>query len=168
MDNLTQFISQNLLLCIVFAVLILAYIIFEAYQVKAQGYYLSVQDAIRISNRDKGVFLDVRDDEAYHHKHIVGAIHLSMDDLKSNNTKFLKKYISTAIILYWTDKVNAKAAYDILIKDGYSKLYVLKGGFKQWCLDKMPVDSKSMSTNVSENKKQDRHKSIEQRKTRGK
>ena len=103
MDNLTQFISQNLLLCIVFAVLVLAYIIFEAYQVKAQGYYLSVQDAIRISNRDKGVFLDVRDDESYHHKHIVGAIHLSMDDLKSNNTKVLKKYINTAIILYCTD-----------------------------------------------------------------
>ena len=161
MANLTQFISQNLLLCIFFVVLILVYIGFEAYQVKAQGYYLSVQDAVRISNRGKGLFLDIREDKAYHQKHIVGAMHSSIDRLKSN-TKFLKKYTNTPIILYCTDNINAKAAYDILRKDGYSQLYVLKGGFKQWCLDKMPVDHKSTDINVSEDKKRDHRKNIEQ------
>lgn len=152
MANLTQFFTQNLLLCTFFVALILIYIAFEAYQTKLQGYYLSVQDAIRISNRDKGLFLDVREDTAYIQNHIVGAVHSSIDNLKSS-TKFLKKYTNNPIIVYCSDNVGAKTAYDILRKNSYSNVYVLKGGFKQWCLDKMPVDNTSNAVNLSVNKK---------------
>lgn len=146
MDNLIDFILHNSLLCIFIILLILMYIAFELYQAKGQNYYVSVQDAIQIYNHEKGIFLDVRDNKKYRKSHILGAISFSIDDLKSN-AKFLKKYINTPVIVYSTDNIKAKSAYDILIKNGYSKSYVLKGGFKQWYLDKMPIDSKLVTSN---------------------
>ena len=140
MDNLIQLILQNFLISIFFVFLVLIYICFEVCQAKNLDRYLSVQDAIIISNREKGIFLDVRDDKSYSQKHIVGAIHVNTDDLKSS-MKILKRYINTPAILYCRDNSNTKAVYNTLVKNGHRRLYILKGGFKQWCSDKMPVES---------------------------
>ncbi|WP_119342816.1 rhodanese-like domain-containing protein [Facilibium subflavum] len=141
MANLTTFIGQNLWLCIAFIAVILIYLIFEIRHMTTQKHTITVQDAISLSNRQRAVFLDIRDDKAYNQKHIVGAIHATIEQLKSS-TKILKKHQNVPIIVYCDEGVRAKSACQLLKENGFNA-YVLKGGLNQWLKDSMPVDNKS-------------------------
>lgn len=141
MSNLSQFISANLLLCTVFVLAVLVYLIFEIRQARSGRFQLSTQAAISLTNREKGIFLDIRDGKQYNESHIVGAINSPFANLKSS-TKFLNKYKNAPIVVYCITGSQSANACDLLKKDGYDKAYTLKGGFKQWLNDKLPIDSK--------------------------
>ena len=140
MSNLMLFIQHNLLLCISLIIAIIIYIIFELRQSKANANSVCSQDAINLNSRKKGVFLDIRDGKSYNAAHIVGALHTSIENLKSS-TKFLKKHQKNPIIIYCSTGAQAQLAYQLLKKDGFEQLYVLKGGFKQWLKDQLPIQS---------------------------
>ncbi len=155
MSNLSQFIAANWLLCAAFIIMLIIYFVYEFRLASAGRFNLQAQDAINLANRNKGVFLDIRDDEAYSKAHIVGAIHATIDTLKSN-TKMLNKHKEAPIIIYCDNGVTAKSAYQLLKKEGFSKVYVLKGGLKSWRAEKLPVDAKKIAqttTNTLPNKK---------------
>ncbi len=141
MSNLSHFISQNILLCLVFIFAILVYIVFELRQTKYQRFSLSAQDAINLNNREKGIFLDIRDGKDYNQGHIIGAINSAIANLKSS-TKFLNKYKSLPIVIYCDTGTRSTVVYKMLKKDGFDKVYVLKGGFKQWLNNNLPIDKK--------------------------
>ncbi|WP_119329581.1 rhodanese-like domain-containing protein [Cysteiniphilum halobium] len=144
MSNLSHFISQNLMLCIIFVVAILVYLGYEIRQAKSGRFQLSIQNAINLTNRDKGIFLDIRDNKLFNESHIVGAINSSVTELKEN-TKILNKYKNNPIIIYCETGSQSAGVCDLLKKAGFDKLYTLKGGFKQWLQDKLPTESKTES-----------------------
>ncbi|WP_440651852.1 rhodanese-like domain-containing protein [Cysteiniphilum sp. 19S12-1] len=154
MSNLSHFISQNLILCIIFVLAILIYLGYEIRQAKSSRFQLSIQDAINITNRDKGVFLDIRDSKLFNESHIVGAINSSVDELKEN-TKTLNKYKNNPIVVYCATGAQSASACDLLKKAGFDKLYTLKGGFKQWLQDKLPTDNKTVAHNEMNTDKKD-------------
>lgn len=146
MSNLSHFISQNLILCIIFALAILIYLGYEIHQAKSGRFQLSIQDAINLTNRDKGIFLDIRDSKTFNERHIVGAINSSMAELKEN-TKILNKYKNNPIVVYCATGSQSASVCDLLKKTGFDKLYTLKGGFKQWLQDKLPTENKNEAHN---------------------
>lgn len=152
MSNLSQFISGNLLLCIVFVLAILIYLAYEIRQAKFGRLQLSVQEAINLANREKGIFLDIRNRNLYNESHIIGAVNSSSTEIKLS-TKALDKYKNNPIIIYCTTDAESASACDLLKKNGFDKIYTLKGGFKQWLQNKLPLDTKLQKTEPKAEKK---------------
>ncbi|MED7819543.1 MULTISPECIES: rhodanese-like domain-containing protein [unclassified Francisella] len=137
MENLGYFVSQNLVFCLSFIVLLAIYIVFELTQTKKSQYTLSVTDAVTTVNRGKGVYLDLRDQEAFAKAHIIGAQNIQLDEI-SQKHKRLAKYQSKPIVIYGD---NATKAMQELRKEGFEQVFILKGGLGAWMQASYPVKS---------------------------
>lgn len=142
MSNISYFISENLLLCSSFLFAILIYTIYEIYHVKLVKSQITSKDAINLSNRNKGIFLDVRDNDLYCKSHVIGAINRTVSEIKSD-TDVLKKFKKNPLIIYCTSGNQSTYIYKLLKKRGFNNIYILQGGIKQWMQDKLPIDINS-------------------------
>ncbi|MDA7742146.1 rhodanese-like domain-containing protein [Francisellaceae bacterium] len=142
MANLSTFISANLWLCLGFILLLVIYLIFEFSLSSKNSNSVTSQEAIALSNREKGIFLDIRDGKEYNDGHIVGAIHTTVGNLKES-TKVLTKHKSHPIIIYNNNDQNTKAAFDLLVAAGFEQATTLRGGYAQWKTDNLPTEKKS-------------------------
>lgn len=137
MENLGYFISQNLLFCLFFILLIAIYILFELTQTKKSQFTLSVADAVITVNKGRGVYLDVRDQESFSEVHIIGAQNIQFEEITIKHNK-LSKYKTKPIVVYGD---NAKKAMQQLHKEGFEQVFVLKGGLAAWLQASYPVKS---------------------------
>lgn len=137
MENLSYFVSQNLLFCLSFILLLAIYILFELTQTKKAQFTLSVADAVITVNKGKGVYLDVRDQESFSEAHIIGAQNIQFDKIAIKHNK-LSKYKAKPIVVYGD---NAEKAMQQLHKEGFEQVFVLKGGLAAWLQASYPVKS---------------------------
>lgn len=137
MENLGYFVSQNLLFCLSFILLLAIYILFELTQTKKAQFTLSVADAVITVNKGKGVYLDVRDRESFSEAHIIGAQNIQFDKIAIKHNK-LSKYKAKPIVVYGD---NAEKAMQQLHKEGFEQVFVLKGGLAAWLQASYPVKS---------------------------
>lgn len=94
--------------------------------------------AAALTNHEKTLVLDIRDDKEYSDGHIVNAMHIPLSELDSKLSK-LEKYKDKAIIAYCRSGHRSRAACMKLHKAGFTSLYNLRGGIMAWQRDKMPV-----------------------------
>ncbi|ORM38864.1 sulfurtransferase [Francisella endosymbiont of Ornithodoros moubata] len=137
MENLGYFVSQNLLFCLSFILLLAIYILFELTQTKKAQFTLSVADAVITVNKGRGVYLDVRDQESFSEAHIIGAQNIQFDEITIKHNK-LSKYKAKPIVVYGD---NAEKAMQQLHKEGFEQVFVLKGGLAAWLQASYPVKS---------------------------
>ncbi|MFV9972136.1 MAG: rhodanese-like domain-containing protein [Francisella endosymbiont of Hyalomma asiaticum] len=137
MENLGYFVSQNLLFCLSFILLLAIYILFELTQTKKAQFTLSVADAVITVNKGRGVYLDVRDQESFSEAHIIGAQNIQFDEIAIKHNK-LSKYKAKPIVIYGD---NAEKAMQQLHKEGFEQVFVLKGGLAAWLQASYPVKS---------------------------
>lgn len=141
-DNIITLVHENMLLSIVFLALVILYILFELSQMRFKSDGISPQKAIFMLNRERAVFLDIRDKESYQKGHIVDAISSDIKALKES-TQFLQKYKKRPIIVYCDKGISAKEAVLVLKKDGFEHVYNLNGGLGGWKEEKLPVHTKA-------------------------
>ena len=137
MENLGYFVSQNLVFCLSFILLLAIYIVFELTQTKKSQYTLSVADAVMTVNKGKGVYLDLRGQEAFAKAHIIGAQNIQLDEISQKHKK-MAKYKSKPVVVYGE---NATKAMQELRKEGFEQVFVLKGGLAAWMQASYPVKS---------------------------
>lgn len=152
-NNVLTIVTENIALSSLLIALVIIYIVFEIVQLKKHAFGVSPHHAIRLINREKALFLDVRDEESYQKGHIVGAISTSIDALKTS-TDFLQKYKKRPLIVYCERGNRSKIAVDLLKKAGFEVVHNLTGGISQWKADKLPLHTKiSSSQKQKENTK---------------
>ncbi|AJC48350.1 rhodanese-like domain-containing protein [Allofrancisella guangzhouensis] len=139
MENLGYFVSQNLFFCVSFILVLAIYIVFELTQSKKSQYNLSAVEAVATVNRNKGIYLDIRDYEQYSKAHIIGAQNININDLADKHKKLAKS--KTKPIVIYGDQ--AEKAMQLLRKEGFEQVYVLKDGLKAWLQASYPVKSLS-------------------------
>lgn len=139
MENLGIFVSQNLLFCLSFILLLAIYIVFELTQTKKSQYLLSAAEAVMTVNKGKGVYLDVRDQDAFGSAHIIGAQNIQLDEITQKQKK-LAKYKAKPVVIYGD---NAQKAMLEMRKAGFEQIFVLKGGLAEWLKASYPVKSSS-------------------------
>jgi thiosulfate/3-mercaptopyruvate sulfurtransferase len=137
MENVIIFVQQNIMFCISFVLILAIYIGFELTQAKKSKTGLSLSDAVLAVNKNKGLYLDVRDEETYKKAHIIGARNISFDELGTKHQKLVKNK-SNPIVVYGD---NAEKAMLLLRKEGFEQVYTLKGGLSAWMQASYPVKS---------------------------
>ncbi len=105
---------------------------------RKSGPSLTPQQAINMINREEGLFVDLRDAEAFKQGHIVGALHIPASKVESRLTE-LEKYKSKPIVLVCKMGQQAGAAGKQLKTEGFEQVYKMNGGMAEWSNLQLPT-----------------------------
>ncbi len=135
MDQLIEFAQQHILLVsafiLVFGLLIWDYL----YQAKNN---INTAKAIDLMNNREAVIIDVRPMADYNKGHILNAINLPLNSLKTQLNQ-IKKYQNKPIIVACRSGAQSSMACKQLRENGFAEVYNLSGGILSWESANMPV-----------------------------
>lgn len=119
---------MNLLVTII--VLIVLFIGWSVYKSIRLGKFLVILDEEEFrENYRKAQLIDVREPGEFDNGHILGARNIPMTQLKQ---RLVEVRPDKPVYLYCQGSGRSSRAAQMLHKQGYEKLFQLKGGFKNW------------------------------------
>jgi rhodanese-related sulfurtransferase len=137
MDQLLEYIRHNPW-PVALAVVTLAAVLFYEMRLRTQNTAsVAPQDAIRMMNQGATV-LDLRAQQAYDDGHINGARHFEAAQILDASDS-LKRYRERPLILYCDRGTVAAAAVRTLTRQGFTKVFTLRGGLNAWRAEKLPL-----------------------------
>ena len=90
---------------------------------------IQVEEAAKMLDSGKALFVDVRDPASYEAAHIPGAFFLN----DSNVEEFVKKREKTKpVVVYCYHGHTSHGAAAYLTDQGFKEVYSVMGGFEQW------------------------------------
>ncbi|HEY3809208.1 MAG TPA: rhodanese-like domain-containing protein [Steroidobacteraceae bacterium] len=98
---------------------------------------LPPQEVIRLMNQG-ATLLDLRQADEYAAGHISGARHFDAAQIDSA-TDTLKRYKERPLIVYCDKGVTASVAVRRLVRQGFTKVFNLRGGLAAWRAENLPL-----------------------------
>jgi rhodanese-related sulfurtransferase len=138
MEQFGEFVTNHLLL---FGALVLVLVMLFANLAEglnAAAREVSPQAAVLLMNRDGAVVVDVRSQADFKNGHIVGAINVPEASLAGEN-KALTPHRERPLLLYCATGMVSGRVGRVLKKQGFSKLFALKGGVAAWQQENLPL-----------------------------
>jgi rhodanese-related sulfurtransferase len=132
------FISEQWVL--VFALLLSLNLLLFTESRKA-GPALSPQQAINLTNREGGVFLDVREAKEYKRAHITEAVNIPIANLQGRLGE-LENYRDKPVIVVCRMGTSASTAVKQLRANGFPQAQRMAGGMMSWDEQRLPVTNK--------------------------
>jgi len=99
---------------------------------------LGTHDATRLMNDENPVVLDVREVKEAAVGRLPNAVHIPLSDLKTRVGE-LAKSTKRPVIVYCDRGQRSRGAVGVLGKNGFERIYVLRGGFNAWREAGLPV-----------------------------
>ena len=139
MDQLIEFIGNHPLMTgawvALFAMLVYSYVSSAISPVKEVG----THDATMMINKEDAVVLDIRPAADFKKGHILGAKQIKQEQLSKGEFTALEKSKDKPIIVVCAMGMTAKKTATQMIKAGFTKVSVLKGGMGEWQNSSLPV-----------------------------
>ena len=104
---------------------------------KKGGKKISPQSLISLTNKDEAFVVDLRDSEQFHSGHITGSINIPFINLNKRSNEIPQD--KEAVILVCEMGSVSPNAGEILMKEGYKDLLILKGGINEWRIQNLPL-----------------------------
>lgn len=137
MDRLLTYYAQHPYLATFALVTGLAALLHEFYLRTQNVGAIAPQEAIRLMNQGAAL-LDLRAPEAYASGHINGARNFDTSQIL-NGAETLKRYREKPVIIF-SDSTNvAAAAVRTLTRQGFTKVFSLRGGLAAWRAQNLPL-----------------------------
>lgn len=134
-----QFVIQNWILSGLFLLLIIAIIWFETRTVVGGIVKIDGQDLVHLINRENATVVDIRDKGTFQEGHIIGAMNLPTAVVTEKTKKLQKLKNKVLVIVCPNGQASLKIAQQ-LKKEGFEKLYILKGGMAAWKSISLPLE----------------------------
>jgi rhodanese-related sulfurtransferase len=139
--RIVEFVGNHPILILAFVVT-LALLLFTELRRHLSGLKsVGPTEAIQISNREQGVFLDIRGENDFSAGHIPEAINIPLKQLPQRVAE-LKKHKNRPVIAYCRSGTTAGAAGSVLKKNGFENVYNLGGGITAWQKANLPLSKK--------------------------
>lgn len=138
MEGYLAFLLQHGELALATAGVLALIIFYELREHAREITHLSPQKAVEIVNRQKGVFIDIREANLFKEGHVLNAISLPLSELERHPAK-IDKYKAQPIILIGQLGNQSARALKLLAKHGCESVYTLKGGMGAWQLAGFPI-----------------------------
>jgi rhodanese-related sulfurtransferase len=116
---------------------VLAVLVYELRERARSVGAVSPQDTVRLMNQGAAL-LDVRSAEDYTTGHIRGARSVPLERL-ADGLEGLKRHKDKPVIVYCERGVSATGATRQLKKQGFSRVFNLRGGLNAWRAEHLPV-----------------------------
>jgi rhodanese-related sulfurtransferase len=104
---------------------------------KKGGKKISPQSLISLTNKDEAFVVDLRDSEQFHSGHITGSINIPFINLNKRSNE-IPQNKESVILVCEMGGVSPNAG-EILMKEGYKDLLILKGGINEWRIQNLPL-----------------------------
>ena len=142
MDQVTEFVSNNLILfAALFGVLIML-IKAELDHQSSKGLFISPATAIRLmNNHEDALIIDIRTSAEYEKGHIKGAKNIPLSEMASGIDKYSSDK-NKAVLLYCNAGNTTTRAIKLLKKAGFENINNLEGGIAAWKEANMPLSKK--------------------------
>lgn len=139
MQEYIEFIQAHPVLSLAWVLLFIAVIITSVKAGFSKIKNISTQQVTMLINRDNAKIIDVRSKEEFKKGHIVNAINVPMAEIKNNQVTQLENYKLSPIVLVCNAGVTSSQAGHLLEKQGFEKLFSLKGGMGDWLAANLPI-----------------------------
>lgn len=137
MDRLLEYTRHNPWPAALAVIAFLAVLFYELRLRQQHTASVAPQEAIRMMNQGATV-LDLRPQEAYTDGHINGARHFEVGQILEG-AESLKRYKERPLILYCDRGTVASAAMRTLSRQGFTKVFTLRGGLAAWRAENLPL-----------------------------
>ncbi len=101
------------------------------------GKKISAQSLIKLCNNDEAVLIDLRSSDLFNSGHITSSINIPLSDILKRSNEINNS--NKKIILICEMGNSAPNAGEILQKEGFDDLLILKGGINEWRLENLPL-----------------------------
>ena len=101
------------------------------------GKKISTQQLISLCNQDKAFLIDLRDSESFKNGSITNSFNIPSNDLIRRSNEINQKEKSIVLICEM-GSVSPNSG-EILQKEGFEDILILKGGINQWKMDNLPL-----------------------------
>jgi rhodanese-related sulfurtransferase len=137
MDRLLDFASHHPWLATATAVLAALVAVYEMRMRSESLRAVSPQELIRLMNQG-ALVLDLRPAEQYQTGHLNGARQMSGEQILSAGDT-LKKHKEKTVVVYDDSGALGAAAVRQLSAQGFSRVFLLRGGLSAWRADNLPL-----------------------------
>ena len=142
MEQLSEFVQNNLLLFAALLGVLVMLIKAELDHQASKGLLVNASAAIRLMNNSKeALIIDIRSESEYKTGHIKGAKNAPLKGFSSNIKKY-SEYKSRPVLVYCNSGNTALRAIKTLKKEGFEKINNLEGGIAAWKEANMPLTKK--------------------------
>ena len=100
---------------------------------------LSTQELTFVVNKEEGIVVDIRQEKEFRASHILDAKHLASEKANKSDFASLEKFKDKPIIVVCTAGISAAKVANLLLKAGFNKVNLLKGGMNAWVNAGLPV-----------------------------
>ncbi|MBM3389543.1 MAG: rhodanese-like domain-containing protein [Betaproteobacteria bacterium] len=102
---------------------------------------VSVSEAVRLINREKGVLVDIRDAATFAAGHATGSRHVPLEQISlPTPSAALPSNKGLPVILLCDSGSRASKAATLLRKSGYERAVPVQGGMAAWREAQLPVE----------------------------
>lgn len=143
MQQLFEFIINHWILVSLLLVII-GLLIYEESKGTVQGVrHLSPQQVVDLMNRENAIVVDIRDKTTYQKGHIINAMNILPSEFEEGNKQLAAlKNKEQAIVVVCSKGQASIAAAAKLLKQGFTKVYGLRGGLDAWRGANLPLVKK--------------------------
>ena len=142
MEQFITFASNNGLLSAVWVALVVMIIVTTIRINLSPIKQISSQELTFLMNKEEGITVDVRSEKDFNAGHILDAISLSNDKITKNGFVSLEKHKEKPIIVVCSAGLSATKVANDLLKAGFARINILKGGMGAWTSAGLPVTKK--------------------------
>ncbi|RTZ71511.1 MAG: rhodanese-like domain-containing protein [Gammaproteobacteria bacterium] len=139
MEQLTEFVTNHLLLVLTFVGLAGA-LIWNVFFDPVNKNAVTPLQSTALINHEDAVVVDVRSIAEFNKGHIVNAINIPLNGL-GKQLQQLEKYKERPIIIACKSGSRSGMAAKMLMKKGFEKVHNLRGGMMAWTSAGLPVKS---------------------------
>ena len=105
------------------------------------GFDLSTE-AVRLMNDEEAVVIDLRPIDEFQRGHIIGSVNLLPTEIKNHNVGKIEHHKERPVIIVDVNGVSSTTSAELLTKQGFEKVYVLKDGLTAWAGANLPLVKK--------------------------
>lgn len=138
MEQFGEFVTNHPALFGALAVVLVMLVANLAQGLTAAVKEVSPQAAVQLMNRDGAVVVDVRSQADFKNGHIVGAVNVPEASISAEH-KALAPHRERPLLLYCTAGMVSGRAGRTLKKQGFTRLFSLKGGMTAWQQENFPL-----------------------------
>lgn len=141
-NELLPFVKDHHILSLAWVALFIA-IIYMTIKIKlSKVKTIELNLAVMMINKNNAVLVDIRTADRYKKGHIADSINLLPIDIKNNSIQAIEKYKDEPVILIDDNGLTANASGELLVKQGFKEVYVLKDGIAGWNGSNFPLVKK--------------------------
>jgi rhodanese-related sulfurtransferase len=138
MEQLGEFVTNHWILFAALALVVMLLVNDLAGGIGRAVKEVSPQQAVQLMNRDGAAILDVRDPKDFQAGHIVGAINIPEAKI-AERLRELEAARERPLLLYCSTGMVSGRAGSLLKKNGFGRLFSLRGGISAWRQENFPV-----------------------------